>query len=48
MTEPIRCVVDGSVAIKLFIEQEGSAQNVLWQYGRRANYPRVSPPRSLC
>jgi predicted nucleic acid-binding protein len=26
MTEPIRCVVDASVAIKLFIEQEGSAQ----------------------
>jgi len=26
MTDPIRCVVDASVAIKLFIEQEGSAQ----------------------
>ncbi|WP_052050195.1 type II toxin-antitoxin system VapC family toxin [Leptolyngbya sp. KIOST-1] len=26
MSEPTRCVVDASVAIKLFIEQEGSAQ----------------------
>ncbi|MFH7244145.1 MAG: type II toxin-antitoxin system VapC family toxin [Spirulina sp.] len=26
MSDPTRCVVDASVAIKLFIEQEGSAQ----------------------
>jgi predicted nucleic acid-binding protein len=26
MSEPVRCVVDASVAIKLFIEQEGSEQ----------------------
>lgn len=26
MTEPVRCVVDASVAIKLFIEQAGSEQ----------------------
>lgn len=26
MSDPVRCVVDASVAIKLFIEQEGSAQ----------------------
>ena len=26
MSEPIRCVVDASVAIKLFIEQEGTEQ----------------------